>query len=588
MDLSSLPEDQRQQLQHLQQLFQEHQLQRQQQQQIQEHASQAYDPAQVQEYNQSYYAYYQYQDPQQSLQYSHNLQQQQHDYAYYHPDYGNAYQQQAQHHQNLQPEGQPAPQMAEAGGALGQGQNGYLPLQLGGQNPAYPVPPGLNPAAAAAVAALSQLTQFAGTMEAAERALAMVGLGGGVGGGQFTAQGPTHHGQELFDLRVGPSLHRGGGRRGGRPFRGNGLGNFGNRPPRSVGTGPPFRGRGRGQASLGEEEAEPTGNDQVEPKATQISAPKQGNKASNRQPSQAAHCDLCRVDCTSLEILEQHKNGKRHKKNMQKLEKLQRAGKSVSETHHEPNNIAESNLLLLHTQDVEDKQQTLPENLTTESANGENKLETEQQNDRAEQPENPVAEQSDVLGRKPWPNSFNDQRRGMKRKMRGGRGGKRMKTVDAPRRVAEPPKPKVVIPLICDLCNVKCDTQEVFDRHLSGKKHISKLKKYEDHQAMYDRVGLQALYPPNPLTQTLLLPQGPQQVLYGSQGAYPPRSNIPPQSHHKALSAASISSGFQQNPNHQALGAGTGFDGQTNVPEFQQQAALVLTETKQNHVAAQR
>ncbi|KAM3686999.1 hypothetical protein ACJW31_10G043200 [Castanea mollissima] len=115
---------------------------------------------------------------------------------------------------------------------------------------------------------------------------------------------------------------------------------------------------------------------------------------------------------------------------------------------------------------------------------------------------------------------FDNRRHGMKRKMRGGRGGKRMRTFESPRQHAEPPKPKVVIPLICDLCNVKCDTQEVFDCHLSGKKHLAKLKRFEGHQAMYGPMGLQALYPPNPIAQTLF-PQGHQQPYYAPPGSLP-------------------------------------------------------------------
>ena len=77
-------------------------------------------------------------------------------------------------------------------------------------DPGYPVPPGLNPAAAAAVAALSQLTQFAGTMEAAEKAMAMA-RGGGYGPmvgpasgfGPYMGQGLMHHGQGPFRPPVG-------------------------------------------------------------------------------------------------------------------------------------------------------------------------------------------------------------------------------------------------------------------------------------------------------------------------------------------------------------------------------------------------
>lgn len=84
----------------------------------------------------------------------------------------------------------------------------------------------------------------------------------------------------------------------------------------------------------------------------------------------------------------------------------------------------------------------------------------------------------------------------VKRKMRGGGRLGNAKCM----------RPKVVIPLMCDLCNVKCDTQQVFDRHAAGKKHIAKLKRFQGHQAMYGSTAVQALYPPNPLSQTLAAP----------------------------------------------------------------------------------
>uniref|UniRef100_A0A5B7ALQ0 U1-type domain-containing protein n=1 Tax=Davidia involucrata TaxID=16924 RepID=A0A5B7ALQ0_DAVIN len=262
---------------------------------------------------------------------------------------------------------------------------------------------------------------------------------------------------------------------------------------------------------------------------------------------------------------------------MQRLEELQKASKPVPEIKNDQKPVVDS--IAEVTLQTEENKQILPENMPTEAVNDENKVETEQQNDQAEQPEVPVEEQSNVQGRKPWMNHFDSQRRGMKRKMRGGRGGKRMKTFDGARRPVEPPKPKVVIPLICDLCNVKCDTQEVFDRHLSGKKHISKLKRFEGHQAMYGPMGLQALYPPNPISQTLFPPQGPQQAFYGPQGSYPPPgAYMPPQPHHAAL----VGSGFQQNPNPQVADVIPEFAGHIAVPEAQQQSALVETETKQD------
>ncbi|KAI3792928.1 hypothetical protein L2E82_06821 [Cichorium intybus] len=213
MDLSKLPDAQRQELEQLQKQFQEHQAQQQKQQQesaavaaaaaaaaVQQQPP-AYDPSQIhqsydpsQAYDQSYYYNYIYQDPSQ--------QHQQYDASYYQNYYPNAYQQQ----QYTQPvtlvaTAVPSEQPRNEGpgpGSLGQVQvqDPYAhqgnQVNLAGmqQNPGYPVPPGLNAAAAAAVAALSQLTQFAGTMGAAERA------SGGVYGPPMTGGG--HYGQGHF------------------------------------------------------------------------------------------------------------------------------------------------------------------------------------------------------------------------------------------------------------------------------------------------------------------------------------------------------------------------------------------------------
>jgi hypothetical protein len=123
---------------------------------------------------------------------------------------------------------------------------------------------------------------------------------------------------------------------------------------------------------------------------------------------------------------------------------------------------------------------------------------------------------------------MSNESQGLKRIMTedGGPEEKRAKTMDAP---------KVAVPLICDLCNAKCDTQLVFERHLAGKKHAAKVKKYEGHQAMYGESGLQALYPPNPITHTLYNSLPTQTQPY-----------VDPQAYY-AAAAAAARSGYQQN-----------------------------------------
>lgn len=138
----------------------------------------------------------------------------------------------------------------------------------------------------------------------------------------------------------------------------------------------------------------------------------------------------------------------------------------------------------------------------------------------------------------------------MKGKIRGTRGGgsKRM-------RPSGPRIPKVVIPLVCDLCNIKCDTQEVFDRHAAGKKHMSKLKRFAGHQAMYGPTAVQALYPPNPLSQTL----APQPAYYAPPSSYP-EAYIPPpyqaENPNPQLADAPLEFGTQNAITHAAAGNG--------------------------------
>ncbi|XP_010258936.1 PREDICTED: glutenin, high molecular weight subunit DX5-like [Nelumbo nucifera] len=681
MDLSALTEAQQQQLQQFHQQLQQHQLQQQQeqqqqqqQQQIQQQQQDYYDPSQTQAYDQSTQAYYPY----------HHYQQQQH-YAYYHPDYANAYQQPQQQQQPqpsaaqadstpIQPPGISIPAEASqllaaaAAAAAAQGQqqgqvhgqsqgqvqahvqqqqNAYYPQGVGEQqqaaNSSYPVPPGLNPAAAAAVAALSQLTHFAGTMDAAERAMA--GLqerqwhtkNGGYG--HMPPPGSMPYGPHgPFPMRppVGRSAYRGGGRRGGGSFRGGGRGNFGQRQPRADGSGHHFRGRGRmgkggrrfqqhaasssasGQepAALAQGEADVQGEAlqaerqlQSVPAQPPVSAPVPGQSAPNRRPPQIAWCELCRVDCTSLDILEQHKNGKRHKKNLQRIEELKNAKKPLpaiqveqkplpalkSESMVQPASVQEiqpdnvqgmqpeniqgaqpenveglqaDNMQGIQAEHVEGVQSEnvleagpdnvqegqpenvqgageskppIAENLPTEAPSNENKIEIEQQNSSVEQPGTADVERAEAPGKRQRFGRFDSRRRGIKRKMRGGgRGGKRTRTSEGPRKPVEPPKPKEVVPLICDLCNVKCDTQTVFDCHLAGKKHLSKLKRFQGHQAMFGPVGLQALYPPSPSAHsTFVITQGHQQAFYSPHVFLPQQAAYRPPQAQQAAAASS-------------------------------------------------
>lgn len=309
-------------------------------------------------------------------------------------------------------------------------------------------------------------------------------------------------------LQIGVTSFR--GRRGNRPFR-RGRCHFGHHGPRPDGSAPSsFRGRGRGQGGskhFVSHGAVSTNQDPASapvegvaalaqqpstlvPGQASLPAQEQVPTAPFRQPPRMAWCELCRVDCTTPEILEQHKNGKRHKKNLKVFEELQKLNKVTgqqnaqmpnTETELKPDNdIAQS-------EKVEGNQPLSGSEVMTNDISND----TEQQRasvDNSEDKAEPEKKHKD---------QFAARGRGSKRKMLGGRGGKYLRTNEGSRRPVEPPKPKILVPLICELCNVKCESQVVFDSHLSGKKHQSNLKRFHGHRALYGEAALQALYPPN-------------------------------------------------------------------------------------------
>lgn len=315
-------------------------------------------------------------------------------------------------------------------------------------------------------------------------------------------------------LQIGQTPFRGGGRRGNRPFRGGGRGHLGYYGPTPDGSAPPFRGRGRGQSGgrhfqlYGAASSNPNSASvptegvaasmqppsALVPGQAPLPVPTQVSSASFWRPPRMAWCELCRVDCNTPEILEQHKNGKRHKKNLLVHGELQL--QKLNKVRTEQQNAQMPNTELKpevgHPEKVEgfEEKQPSQEKLTSEVVTDDNRNDTDQKDTvgNSEASAEPEVKSGD---------HFAARGRGLKRRMRGGRGGKFTRTNEGSRRPVEPPRPKQVIPFICELCNVKCESQVVFDSHLSGKKHLATLKRFEGHRALYGEQGLQALYPSN-------------------------------------------------------------------------------------------
>lgn len=413
----------------------------------------------------------------------------------------------------------------------------------------------------------------------------------------------------------GRSPYRGGGRRGGGPFRGGGggRGNFGHPPPRQdAGAAALFCGRGRGRGQLGRSGSrrfhqsapdsqqpnaastlgiKPTSVPDIEQALSQASelaaAPSRMRPKHPLLP--IAWCDICRVDCNSLEIMEQHKNGKRHKKTVQRIQEIQAQQKLMAELQanvavkpevaiqkaeenkavqvvelnkasdqvgevkkasttsenmasavlsnqagelNKASSVSESMMAADFSDQVieANKYSASSESLSVATVTMENKLELEMQSQNVDGQSVPAKEkeartmaalsdashseepQAEGPARRPRMGGHDryDRRRGPKRKMtRFARGGKRLRRFE-PMRSKPPERPKEQ-PRVCTLCNVMCDTLAVFESHLSGKKHLSQIKRFQGQDSVYGPISVYV--PPN--QPTAYPPQAPEPLFYG-------------------------------------------------------------------------
>ncbi|XP_027351907.1 uncharacterized protein LOC113862852 [Abrus precatorius] len=132
----------------------------------------------------------------------------------------------------------------------------------------------------------------------------------------------------------------------------------------------------------------------------------------------SAYCEVCKVDCTSKEVLDQHKLGKKHKKNLDKLRE------SLKPTQVEP---AGSSSPVIGPQ--------LPNEKSKSISGHKSKRKT--------------VETAEDLEKK------------KKKVLDGGAAAEAVR--------------------ICGICNVVCNSETVYNYHLAGQKHAAMLKKASNH-----------------------------------------------------------------------------------------------------------
>lgn len=308
-------------------------------------------------------------------------------------------------------------------------------------------------------------------------------------------------------LQAGRPPFRGGGRRGGGPHRGGGR--SGHRPPRQDGGGRPFRGRGhmgRGggrrfpPAPVTSAPPYPGPEPFLEQPPAPFPAPaapppSKPAKAPRRTP-QVLWCEICRVECNSLEILERHNSGKRHKKTLQRYEEIQKHKKLESQSQamvtDQAENVQGGEENKAST-DVYAPKDSAPADVLTGASTDVNKTEPDLQNQIAEQSQSGMGKvviTNEPPMRKRKMDRFDNWRYPPKQNMtKFGRGGKRPRPSEP---VRSPESPKDQPTRYCALCNIMCDTQAVFECHLQGKKHQSRAKRFPVPQAGYVAMGYHA------------------------------------------------------------------------------------------------
>ncbi|XP_057458381.1 uncharacterized protein LOC130749109 isoform X2 [Lotus japonicus] len=312
--------------------------------------------------------------------------------------------------------------------------------------------------------------------------------------------------REVLIFQAGPSQYRGRGGRGGRPFRrggrGRGRGQFNHGRGHGVGGGGHFPSHTSGPA-ISDVPGAPAAAGATSSISGQMTIPNSAEvPAASAQPlSRKMYCEVCKAECNSPEIMEQHKNGKRHKKNMKIHEELQRRnnlnGQQSGQIPTSQVNLAD------HPQKVQnsEKKECPTENMGSEITADYDKNEIKLQNN--------VGETSEVPAEGPEGNTTDNSAlgdRGLKRKMRGGKVRRNAKKTTAQLSEAEQPTT-----FICELCNAKCESPAVYNSHMAGKKHLANLKRANGsqalpgagkqtsstvvHQPLPGVSGLQALYP---------------------------------------------------------------------------------------------
>lgn len=188
-------------------------------------------------------------------------------------------------------------------------------------------------------------------------------------------------------------------------------------------------------------------------------------------PGGPGWCSVCRVDCNTKDVLEQHYGGKKHKKKLEKHEANLTVQKKSNERNmkqlasgNQESNLKEDNNTVTQIPSING----LIENKENQNGIFSIKSEADQQQDMtgsSQHPDKIKKSEGEV-------SDSNTGKRKFKAKATDDIATKRQRLLEAGTAIAEVK--------VCTLCNAVCNSQIVFDSHLSGKKHVAQVKKLEE------------------------------------------------------------------------------------------------------------
>lgn len=167
---------------------------------------------------------------------------------------------------------------------------------------------------------------------------------------------------------------------------------------------------------------------------------------------QSARCGVCKIDCNSRGVLEQHELGKKHQKNLQKLKVTTASIPGPAVVTASPAIVAPPPAVLAPSSAAIDASTPLPASALA-----------------------PI--DKPIIGPEECPEKSKNFKKARKK------AAARTENLETKRRKVLEGGATTQAVRACSICNVVCNSDTVFNYHLAGQRHASMVKKYSSNAA---------------------------------------------------------------------------------------------------------